>query len=1500
MKKATMFIAAATLGVSLLAVNSSRTPQAAPSAADPVGMGFLINDTDRPVGWYSFPLADATSPVKIKETDAVSAGAMANGTYYAQTYTPGPVPLAWNTFDIETGTFTKLADCTEEYPLYVDMAYDYSDDTLYAIYHYAMNSTMLCKVNPSDGKPTDCASAERIWLSTLACTYDGDLYALANDGWLYGFDKLSGKFNRIGDTGRSIEYMQSMEFDHASETLYWAASNYSGGYFYTVNTDTGETTFISDMGNDGEMTGLYIPFKMAEDDAPAVVRDLIISNPRHDGNISLSMTLPDKTASGSALSSITSIVLEQEGVQIKSWPASSMTPGETVSLDAEASAGLHRFKVYAVNEAGTGIPRSMRYFVGEDIPAAPATVSVEGDGANALISWETVDKGANGGWINSAALTYEVKRLPDGKIIQTGISQTSCRDMVETTGVYTYSVTASTPAGISSAATSSPTVLGNGVELPYSYDFEDVDQLVMWTIIDSNKDGATWERGSTMDGRRTMMMRGNYGRTVDDWLISPPLRLEAGKAYKIVYDAGCMNANYPASYSITLGREASIDGQQVIKEFTTDLRMLNKNYLYLPEINEDGTYYIGFHARWEPGLPTLYVSNISVEENHSSWLTGKVTDGTNPISGATITFGPDNATYTSDENGNFEIIEIEPGTYPLSVSRFGFEPLTGDYTFAPLEHKQLEFPLAAIPTAKVTGRIVNDEGYGLENASVNIHGYSSYVAVTDRDGYFSAEEVYCKGDYIVDAHALNYETQTKLLAAFTGDSDLGTFTLHEKLIAPGKIQTQADRSVATISWEAPQDLPVEFRYDDGTDNYVHNMEMSAVNDYTMVGVIYDTPAVFNSVSWNVWNTPNPNKPVDIVIFDLDDNGTPTTNILYEQNGLESENYNWHECVLKYPVVAPRGALIALRGDARLCMDSGGDNPAYPAMRDKMVMTHDYRTEPFTSRYANDGSYIFRGNLTLRASGLLSGAPRQQASSTRAAAPEVTYDIWRLASGEEAQISSWLKLNQEPLAATSFTDTSWDGAPKGTFRFAVKALYKGGYSSYASFSEDVPHLLHSDVTLTFLTNAPGEDASSAAVLLVGKNSTDSYAGTTDTEGRVSLLHVKEGTYKVTCTKKGFSTFEDEITVVGEEDFAATFTLSESTRIPENLMIEETADPAARLFKWNVLQGLFEDFEDHDDFAINSPGSLGWTYIDGDGQDSYFSPNYDFPDMGSPMAYVVMNPSRTEPSMLEADFLDTHSGEKVLVAFLTRNGEPNDDYIISPRLEMKEDFVISFWTRGYWWRYEETFRIGYSTEGTSPEDFTWVGEPVKVDYDDWERVVTNIPKEAKYITINCISSVDNYYLAIDDIFIGPADKIPGTTEQSPMRAPGQVVNYDVYLDGQKKTTTTETQYLLENLPEGDHTAGVTARYASGDTEMATIDFNVTTAGLSVIDNKPLSVRTTRGAIIVSGAPTGETIRIFRPDGTCASLLRSAGSTLTIPVSAGIYFVTIGSSTFPLSVR
>jgi len=190
------------------------------------------------------------------------------------------------------------------------------------------------------------------------------------------------------------------------------------------------------------------------------------------------------------------------------------------------------------------------------------------------------------------------------------------------------------------------------------------------------------------------------------------------------------------------------------------------------------------------------------------------------------------------------------------------------------------------------------------------------------------------------------------------------------------------------------------------------------------------------------------------------------------------------------------------------------------------------------------------------------------------------------------------------------------------------------------------------------------------------------------------------------------------------------------------------------RWNnpePIDGIFDDFEGHEDFVINSPGDLGWQYIDVDNANTYTWTAADFSGQGSPMAFIVFNPSQTSPSTETWPDIQPYSGKKMLIDFTVDGG--NNDYIISPELSFDEDFRLSFQARSYTESYgKERFRVGYSTTGTRPSDFTFIQTG---DYEEapaaWTLYTYTIPQEAKYVCINCVSQ-EAFMFMLDDIFVG----------------------------------------------------------------------------------------------------------------------------------------------------
>lgn len=251
------------------------------------------------------------------------------------------------------------------------------------------------------------------------------------------------------------------------------------------------------------------------------------------------------------------------------------------------------------------------------------------------------------------------------------------------------------------------------------------------------------------------------------------------------------------------------------------------------------------------------------------------------------------------------------------------------------------------------------------------------------------------------------------------------------------------------------------------------------------------------------------------------------------------------------------------------------------------------------------------------------------------------------------------------------------------------------------------------------------------------------------------------------------------------------------------------------RWNnpePVDGYFEDFEGHPDFEINSPGAIGWEYMDLDNQSTVTWQAAVFPNQGQKMAFLVMNPSKTSPSVAERPGFKPYSGNKMLVTFAANTpGVANNDYIISPLLNFEEDFQISFRAKAYTEQYgKERIRIGYSTTGKSPSNFTFVndGPYVEIGADDWQLIQYSIPKEAKYVTINCVSN-DAFIFMLDDIFIGTNKVRP----QSP--AKNKLTGFNVYRDGVKVNDTPVTEVFYDDTVSeyGTYEYRVTALYEDG---------------------------------------------------------------------------------------
>lgn len=385
-----------------------------------------------------------------------TAGAYGDYAYYvAASQMIGSIEVAKELVrvDLEAGTYKTVGELTGYTNLINDMTYDRSAAKMYAISRIDDTRSALFTIDLKTAESSLVANLDRKFF-TLAADYSGNLFAISFDGDLCSIDKTTGKVRVIGSTGQHPEKFQSMEFDHATRTLWWIATtrslNESGTielsecFVAKVNTSTGAITRCNDFG-DNQIEGLYIPAFAAPDNCPAPVESpQAVAADKGDMRAVLSWTNPSETFGGEPLKTISKIEIKRDGVIVGN--VTDAEPGKRSSFTDvidDVTGATHTWLITAYNNNGAGAAAAVSAFVGRDIPAPATGITVERLTPNsARISWEPASAGVNGGWCDPESFTYTVVRYPDEKVIASDISDTECNDSgAEVSDTYYYAIT---------------------------------------------------------------------------------------------------------------------------------------------------------------------------------------------------------------------------------------------------------------------------------------------------------------------------------------------------------------------------------------------------------------------------------------------------------------------------------------------------------------------------------------------------------------------------------------------------------------------------------------------------------------------------------------------------------------------------------------------------------------------------------------------------------------------------------------------------------------------------------------------------------------------------------------------------------------------------------------------------------------------------------------------------------------------------------------------------
>ncbi|MDE7119253.1 MAG: hypothetical protein K2O10_01445, partial [Muribaculaceae bacterium] len=428
------------------------------------------------------------------------------------------------------------------------MTVDESTGTIYAI-ATDKNSTKHYLATFEFGEAENDFSVNRIgnlpgdW-RTLVCDRTGQLYGIryyseANGEYnvvtrseLYRIDKNTAAVTLVGDTGVKPQFDSDAIIDQKSGRMYWiVAPENEGSYIAEVNLTTAQTTPLYTLPDDALIKGLGIDAPEAYDKSPAAVSNAMVDFAGGSLSGTVSFTAPTTYFDGTpAAGGQLTARVAANGTPIAS---KTVTYGQNVVMDVTvATPGVYNFDITVENAEGISPKTSVEnVFVGNGTPKAPQPVLAYADGTMTL-SWQPVTESADGGYVNPADVRYTVVRFPDNVEVAKNIAATSYTEAVaEPAEVvrYHYTVTASC-AGLASVAAESNSVLLGAVTPPYTANFN--DGVGLFTVLNLNNDSFTWQlQEAWLSG---LIGHGNYMRIntyldtdADDWLLTPPIKLEA-------------------------------------------------------------------------------------------------------------------------------------------------------------------------------------------------------------------------------------------------------------------------------------------------------------------------------------------------------------------------------------------------------------------------------------------------------------------------------------------------------------------------------------------------------------------------------------------------------------------------------------------------------------------------------------------------------------------------------------------------------------------------------------------------------------------------------------------------------------------------------------------------------------------------------------------------------------------------------------------------------------
>ena len=1044
------------------------------------------------------------------------------------------------------------------------------------------------------------------------------------------------------------------------------------------------------------------------------------------------------------------------------------------------------------------------------------TVTPLSDDLGATIAFNAPTKSIDGADLAEGDIT-KIEILRDGNVIHTieNPAPSSAHTYMDiasdlTIGTHKYQVISYGASGIGGKSEEISVFLSTVLDVPYTFNLTTNETFSTFSVIDNNGDNSTWKWNSS----NGTYYGYNSSNAADDYLISAPFNLVAGKNYKITVNAKG-SASWPEKMEVKVGQEATAAGlnQTVIPETVVGTGNFD-DYEGEFTVSANGIYYIAIHAISDADKLNLCVSKLSIEAGAEPTAPAATeltaTPGAEGALNVDLSFtAPANAIDGSALSGTEDVkiyrddvlVNTLTGVAPGSAQTWTDTNVEDGKTY-------VYYVVAA-----------NESGDGQKSNKVSVFVGQDVPAVvtgfektadTPTSLTFAWDEVTgANGGYVNPANA-----EYGIYKLAIESSIFGNY-----LVEDGILGTVTGETTGTFDYpvdEGEQDIQYF-----GASVKVGTNETDPTYAYTyaIVGAPYELPIAEGFTGSTLH-----------YVWDSSDNA---------RLGVTDDTSDGDDAALALQAYGEAGEVTFFTGKVNL-------NPA-----------------------ANP-TIIFdakKGTSSVSALTIFVLSPDGTSTDVETVTLTDEYQSFKVSIPSSAKNGRYnqvgFKANFPAVQETVIIDN-----------IKICDLYQYNLSVDLTAPKTVQ--AGNKVTVNATVKNIGEEIIESYNLTVKAGDKELF--NQDIEEPLAMFESKKFDIDYETTifdEAGDVTIT--ATVTPEVDLDETDNTSEaiitikqsSAAGPENVTAEVEEDGKTVDVAWSApstsTEEATDDVESYDDFddgglfdptagenggEVSQTGNIGdWTVYDGNNGYWGYGFNGLESTLGQPGSWQVFNPSQLTASSGTLDQqYPAHSGNKYFIS--TCVAEPQgaiaatDNWLISPELPGIAQ-TISFYVRELVDSYgAESYEVLASSTDKEIASFSLV-EAKTTSAVDWEEVSVDLPAGTKYFAIRH-TSTDVWALLLDDITFTTGG--------------GEIDHYNIYVDGELVDQTDGTTFNVEIDESGEHTVSVSAVYTNGQESAPVSADPVTTTAIDkvTVDGKPVDIYSIDGKLVRKQATSLEGLR------------------------------------------